>query len=119
MSKKNYKYIARIYDLLGYVYTGGGMAIAKHTFLKCLKRQSDILFIGSGRGLDASSAKKLGHNISLVENDIYMISEANKILKNNNIKDVIIHSDIFKYKSRSDWSSKSSFYSVFLNKNNQ
>lgn len=98
MIKKNYKYLAKIYDLLGGMYTGGQITIAKTVFLANLKKRKNILFLGAGRGGDAYVAKELGHNVHLLENDLYMINEAYKTFRKQFQKNLIINTDIFRYK---------------------
>ena len=76
MADKNYDLVARVYDSLGMIYSGGQIHAAKNSQLDEMQAGDKVLYVGVGPGEDAVLAAQHGARVTCIDLSSQMLRQA-------------------------------------------
>ena len=96
----NYGVVAKIYDVLGHIYSGGQIRASKQAQLDVIKPGQRVLYAGAGGGEDAVMAAKQGAVVTVVELSPEMIEQCQRRFRKEGVESQIelVEADIMTFK---------------------
>ncbi len=92
-SFKSYDLIAPLYDVLGALYTGGGISRAKREHIGSISPSARILYAGAGTGAECVLAAQSGATITVVELSRSMLGRCEERFKKAGLNANFVHGD--------------------------
>ena len=77
-NSNNYGVVAKIYDALGHIYSGGQIRASKAAQLDVIEPGQRVLYAGAGGGEDAVMAAKQGAIVTVVELSPEMVEQCRR-----------------------------------------
>ena len=95
----NYGVVAKVYDLLGHLYSGGQIRASKEAQMDAIRPGQRVLYAGAGGGEDAVMAATHGAVVTVVELSPEMIEECRIRFRKAGVEDQIelVEADIMTF----------------------
>ena len=97
MADKNYDLVARVYDALGMIYSGGQIHAAKNSQLTEMQPGDKVLYVGVGPGEDAVLAAERGAQVTCLDLSAQMLRQAEARMKRHGCQAEFLQADVLQH----------------------
>ena len=94
MTEKNYDLVARVYDTLGLIYSGGQIHAAKNSQLAEMRAGDKVLYVGVGPGEDAVLAARKGAQVTCLDLSAQMLRQAEGRMRRHGCQAEFLQTDV-------------------------
>ncbi len=97
MADKNYDLVARVYDTLGLIYSGGQIHAAKNSQLGEMQAGDRVLYVGVGPGEDAVLAAQRGARVTCLDLSAQMLLQAKARMQRHGCDAEFLQADVLQH----------------------
>ena len=97
MADKNYDLVARVYDALGMIYSGGQIHAAKNSQLAEMQPGDKVLYVGVGPGEDAVLAAERGAQVTCLDLSAQMLRQAEARMQRHGCQAEFLQTDVLQH----------------------
>src|SRR5205823_2067855 len=97
MSQLNYNRVARIYETLGYIYSGRQIYDAKASQMAEIRPRDRVLYAGVGPGEDALLAARQGARVTCLDLSAAMLRQAESRLAREGLSAEFVQGDVLQH----------------------
>ncbi len=103
MAQRNYDLIARVYDALGVIYSGGQIHAAKNSQLAEMRSGDRVLYVGVGPGEDAVLAAEHGAQVTCLDVSAQMLRQAEARMQRLGCQAEFLQADICEHRRQNHY----------------
>ena len=103
MAQPNYDLIARVYDALGVIYSGGQIHAAKNSQLDQMQPGDKVLYVGVGPGEDAVLAARHGAHVTCLDLSAQMLRQAERHMRCQGCEAEFLQADVLQHERRNHY----------------